>query len=290
MKRLAIFAHYDKQCIVDEYVVLYLESLKKSVDKIIFVSDCILSADELKKIDHLVFATICEEHGEYDFGSYKRGFFFAKNSLENYDELVILNDSCYLTSSLEAVFKEMTTRRAYDFWGLTLNQDCHPEHVQSYFLVFTKKVFTSDVFLKFFDSVKKEKNKASIILNYEIGLTIKLVEAGYKKDAFIKKAFQYNPTCSEDFFSELIPAGFPLIMIELLLKNPNSVKNLQRWRDIVNVTQLKAIQNHLDRIRIQLFSQKRCDISFLRMFRILLKDQCLRIKFFGIRLIKEKLH
>ena len=296
MKRIAIFAHYDRQSIIDDYVVIYLESLKESVDKIIFVSDCILSADELKKIDHVVFHTICEEHGEYDFGSYKRGIFFIENSLENYDELIILNDSCYLISSLEPIFKEMAIRRGCDFWGLSQNQDCYPEHVQSYFLVFNKKVFTSEAFLDFFHSIKKEKNKSSVILNYEIGLTTKLVEAGYIKDSFIKKIFKHNPTCSENFFSELVPAGFPLIKIELLLKNPENVNNLQRWLDIPNITQIKAIQSHIYRIRNRISQKKidisppKIDISFLKIFRLLLKNGYLRIKFFGLHLIKKKLH
>ena len=38
MKRLAIFAHYDKDNIIDDYVIYYLKELKKSFETIIFVS------------------------------------------------------------------------------------------------------------------------------------------------------------------------------------------------------------------------------------------------------------
>ena len=39
MKRLCIFAHYDKDNLIDDYVIYYLRELKKSFNKIIFVSD-----------------------------------------------------------------------------------------------------------------------------------------------------------------------------------------------------------------------------------------------------------
>lgn len=74
-KRTAIFAHFDKHNLIDDYVIIYLEKLKEVVDDIIFVSDCNLETKEIKKIEHLILNNICQKHGEYDFGSYKRGFF-----------------------------------------------------------------------------------------------------------------------------------------------------------------------------------------------------------------------
>ncbi len=78
MKRVTIFAHYDKQNIVDPYVITYLTELKK-YSEIIFVSDCNLKEQEIKKIENLCFDNIYKKHGEYDFGSYKFGFQLLQN-------------------------------------------------------------------------------------------------------------------------------------------------------------------------------------------------------------------
>ena len=72
MKRAVIFAHYDKNREIKDYVLYYLKELKKTADTIIFVSCC-----DLKNaccLNGLADKIIAEQHNEYDFGSYKRGF------------------------------------------------------------------------------------------------------------------------------------------------------------------------------------------------------------------------
>ena len=97
-ERIVIFAHYDKQNIIDPYVIDYLEELKK-YSEIIFVSDGNLKDKELQKIQNLCFDNICQKHGEFDFGSYKRGFLLLKEKytekFNNLDEILFVNDSCY---------------------------------------------------------------------------------------------------------------------------------------------------------------------------------------------------
>ncbi len=225
VSRLAIFAHYDKQSIIEDYVIDYLKSLREVAKRIIFVSDCILSSEELLKLDGIIEKIIFEKHGEYDFGSYKRGLLFAikesnnsnkvTDKLEYYDQLIIANDSCYLVNSLAPAFKEMENRNSSDFWGMTQNTEQFLPHIQSYFVVFNKNVFLHQGFQNFFLSVKKETAKLEIIANYEVGLTQNLLELGFKKDSFIKKVFDKNPTLSEKFITEL-PKDFPLIKVPLL--------------------------------------------------------------------------
>ena len=95
-KRLVIFAHYDKDEVIDEYVVQYLRELKKFASDIVFVSDGYLKSDEIEKIQPLVSEVIAQKHREYDFGSYKIGFFLLnskyKEKLLNCDEVIFAND------------------------------------------------------------------------------------------------------------------------------------------------------------------------------------------------------
>ena len=95
MKRVVIFAHYDKKNIISDYVIFYLKALKQVADEIVFVSCCLLSDIEKEKISGVASYIISEIHDEYDFGSYKRGFLFLKDRLDDFDELIFANDSCY---------------------------------------------------------------------------------------------------------------------------------------------------------------------------------------------------
>ena len=76
MKRLCVFAHWDRDNIIDDYVIYYLNALKEVCSTIIFVSDCNLESNEIAKLNGIIDYVIAQKHNEYDFGSYKRGFLF----------------------------------------------------------------------------------------------------------------------------------------------------------------------------------------------------------------------
>ncbi len=142
---------------------------------------------ELSKLKGIVDVSFAERHGEYDFGSYKKGFFYLKKFglLDNYDELILCNDSCYgPVSSFVPIFTEMASRDL-DFWGLTQNSQ-FKKHLQSYFLVFKSNVARTKDFETFMANVKKEENVQGVILNYEINFTILLEHSGFIWDSFIK--------------------------------------------------------------------------------------------------------
>ena len=197
MKRVAIFAHYDSKNVIKDYVIYYLKELKKVVDKIIFVSDSDVQNKEEEKIKDYIDFSIIGKHGEYDFGSYKRGYQYAKGKglLEDCEELVFANDSCYAPMyPFEDMFSKMSPK-ALDFWGATANpsgieiKDGKPfnnnvEHVQSYFVVFKSNVFKSELFDNFINSIKKENTKEEVIAYYEVGMSKLLSDNGFKYDVY----------------------------------------------------------------------------------------------------------
>ena len=213
MKRLAIFAHYDKDNIIDDYVIYYLRELKKSFETIIFVSDSDLPKEETNKIIDFVDYIQAYHHGEYDWGSYKYGYLIARknNLLMNTDELLFCNDSVYgPIYSINSVLEAM----AHDdcgFWGLYenkigLNSQVEP-HLQSWFLVMKKVVFLSDKFDDFVLSISKKQDKLEIIRDYEIGFTKEM-----------SKYFSYSSAFSSDRTNAVVAAapkllknGFPFL-------------------------------------------------------------------------------
>lgn len=202
MHRAVVFAHYDKYNSIQEYVLYYLKELRKVADTIIFVSDSNLPESEISKVQPLVKLVIAIPHGEYDFGSYKRGF---SHIPDDTDELIFANDSCLgPLYSLDKVFDEMQDKQC-DFWGMNSHCIDVDFHIQSFFMVFKKEVFRSDLFKNFISSIEKQKHKDDIILNYEIGLSQLLLKNGYRVAAFIDKPCQARINGSLFFQDKLNP-------------------------------------------------------------------------------------
>lgn len=206
MKRLAIFAHYDKDNIIDDYVIYYLKELKKSFETIIFVSDSDLQQEQLCKIVDIVDYVQAYKHGEYDFGSYKYGYFIARknNLLLDVDELLLCNDSCYgPVCSLAPILEKMSGSDA-DFCGLFENKfglygEILP-HIQSWFILMKKNVFLSDKFDDFISSVTHKEKKLDIINDYEIGFTREM-----------SKYFKYFALYSSDN-SNAVTSATPILL------------------------------------------------------------------------------
>ncbi len=193
MKRAVVFAHYDKDNIVADYVIYYIKALKKIAQTIVFVSCNDIKNPEC--LEGLADKIIDEPHDEYDFGSYKRGFLYLQDKLDDYDELIFANDSCYgPLYPIEDVFSEMENRNC-DFWGITKNNFGYQKnighffikrpHIQSYFVVIKKCIFEKDFFAEFIKSITHQSNKKLIISNYEIGLTELLLDKGYTYSTLI---------------------------------------------------------------------------------------------------------
>lgn len=194
MNRIAIFASYDKDGIVHDYVLGYLRYLKEVADKIIFIADNYADEYEQNKLKELVdYAEFCP-HGEYDFGSYKRGYYYAKSNgwLDSANKLIFCNDSCFCTSSLIPVF-EIMEKRSCDFWGMTKSHEIQ-DHLQSYFLVFNSNVFNSEVFINHLSSVTHKNGFIDVVKCYELPFTRKLNDAGFASDGYIEFNNKRNPT------------------------------------------------------------------------------------------------
>jgi len=288
MKRTIIFAHYDKDNIIDDYVVDYLKALRPLASELIFVSDSDLLASEVSKLD--IDKAIVGKHGEYDFGSYKRGFEIMNDA----DQLIFCNDSCYLVGNLEPLLESNN-----DFFAAITNTNDYAPHLQSYFVVFNRKVIESSVFKNFMSSITKLDNKKDIIEKYEVGMTQTLSKAGFSFSSFVPEIFKNNPTMTEDYFAKLRPAGFPFLKTDLLKNNPAQTMNVCRWKNGLSASQIGQIETHISRMigndrkhwhltKFQAFLQRKtildCFFSYKK------KKGVLRVRILGIPVLKKNLN
>lgn len=184
--RIAIFASFNKNNRIADYVIYYLKALRKVADYIIFVSDNEVEESETTKLSEIVTVAICHRHGMYDFGSYRIGYFWAleHNLLNDASELVFVNDSCYgPVFPFEEIFAEMD-RKTCDFWGLIDSYE-QTHHLLSFFLVFRRNVFTSRIFHNFVSSFIKQESFWDYVNLYERRFTEVLENCQFKSAVYI---------------------------------------------------------------------------------------------------------
>jgi len=250
MKRLAIFAFYNGKGLINDYVVTYLKYLKEVSDSIIFVADNEPNVKDLSKIFQLVSHIESYHHGEYDFGSYKIGFRYAKEHylLDDVDEIILCNDSCFCVDSLKTAFDKMETNSC-DFWSMTASNEYEP-HLQSFFLVVKKKLFNSEVFSNYLDNVKHLDSFLEIVNTYEIPLKMTFEKEGFKSASYIKAPKKNNPTffpikcikvkmplIKRKIFTESYACKESLLEVILYLK----IKHNAKYKDILNYFNVNSL-------------------------------------------------
>ena len=238
-RRVAVFASYSPDGILPPQVLPYLAGLLPLTDAIVVVFDNDLAPGEKEKLAPYAAHVITGRHGEYDFGSYKRGIAWARGAglLETADDLILCNDSCYgPVGSFAPMFARMDAR-GLDFWGATDSQEyCY--HIQSYFVVFGRSAFNSKAFNDFIASVTKQPNVQQVILKYELGFTQALQDAGLKPGAFLGNKFRgiHPDDRSHDnltFFPlYCLTQGLPLLKVKALRSpqtNSDGPNRVLRW-------------------------------------------------------------
>ena len=283
VRRVCLFAAYDVDGIVDDYVVDYVRELSRYAD-VYYWSDCEMADSELAKLAPFTVAAWAEPHGEYDFGSYKRlADRVGWSNLEMYDELLLVNDSCYLLRPLDDVFAQMDAR-ACDWWGLQatdgtaahrgkaealfrdpipmdtvrttmvdmFEQDTHYDfHIGSYFLAYRSPVIDDPEFRRYLASVTSQYNKRNVVRKYEIGFTRWLISHGHTFDTYVPKLYPFHPLFSRWYF-ELLEAGFPLLKRYLLNVNHYHVPRLLDWKERVlhaaPAADVECFERNLERV------------------------------------------
>lgn len=211
-KRVAVFASCSSDSSLPPQVLPYLAGLKPLTSAIVVVCDYELAPGEREKLASFTDHVIIGRHAEYDFGSYKRGTLWARKNglLEDADDLILCNDSCYgPVASFEPMFQAMDAHRP-DFWGATDSHQ-YTYHLQSYWMVLSRPVFSSHEFQNFIEGVKKGED---VQKDYDLGLTKILLDSGFKHSVMVENTLK-GVHSEESTYNDI--TRFPLFTLERLL-------------------------------------------------------------------------
>lgn len=185
-RKLVLFAHYDPNDEVDEYVRFYIEKLFSLGSTIIFVSGSpYLNAESAAKIAPFCAGIYTRRTLSNDFGLWHLAWELMKRrgwQLENFNQLLLANDSVY-----GPLFdlKEMFSRfDGADMYGVTESMEQSP-HLQSYFLLWDLNPKTCGFINAFWRDFRYVVRREELIKRYEIGISRRARQYGLRQMAYI---------------------------------------------------------------------------------------------------------
>ena len=136
--RAAIFAHYDQDFLIDDYVVEYVKALAQLDIDIYFVT-AVADPDQLAKIAPFVIKIFIKNDAGRDFGSW----YLALQNLgidhfNSYEYLFLVNDSVYFPISDPKIMLDAMETRKFNLWGITNSRGDGIYHIQSYFVAYDR--------------------------------------------------------------------------------------------------------------------------------------------------------
>lgn len=235
--KVCFFSHFNRRNSVHECVYRYLWDIKKIGFSIIFIT-----TSPLDKIDTLKIWNICDDiiirdNINLDWGGWIEAYQKYNPIRANY--LLLCNDSVFGPIWSLQKFWESLTEVESDFYGAVCSNQVK-RHVQSWFMVFGKRLRASDLFKRrLLEPMPLNMPKWDIINEYEINLSHTILESdewrtriAFDPDEFIGAPYCGNPTL--ELGLQALESGIlPFLKRELLRDNPINIERVSRWPEIV---------------------------------------------------------
>lgn len=198
VKRLGIYFFYDKDGIVDEFVIYFINDLLKSLERLIIVCNGKLTPDGRDKFSTYTSEIIVRENKGLDVWAYKTGLeYVGWDECKKYDEIVLCNStSMGPVYPFSEMFLEMQARDV-DFWGITKTHRVDgydfeynpygylPEHIQSYFIVYRNSFLQSNELQSYWTAMPEITSYNQSIGMYESVFTKLFADKGFRWDVYV---------------------------------------------------------------------------------------------------------
>ena len=196
--RLGIYFFYDQDGVVDDYVVHFLEDMRKSLTDLVIISNGDLSEEAIAKLLPLTDQIFVRENRGFDVWAYKYAMeSIGWGKLETYDEVILMNSTIMgPVYPFSEMFEEMD-QRDVDFWGITayhaeaydpfgmLPDNRIPWHIQSHFMAFRRSMVSSPEFQDYWRNVPMINTYTEAVALHEAVFTEKFESLGFKAGVYV---------------------------------------------------------------------------------------------------------
>lgn len=228
-KRLILFAGFSDTGDIPLPDLLLLKELSRFGEVHAYYDNDDIVAQSAAQTTLFVRDLTFEKHNEYDFGSWKRLIeHLGEQVLQDFDELILVNDSVILLGSLDSFFDALTDSAAVFFSPIFLDEDYpgqellvkdfldqHPYDVNSsmfasFFWSMKKELFTHYVFKQFVGSIEPQSSRVVFSHSYERGFSRSILRHGFPYVTHVEKVYPYSSVYTENAFL-LAAHGLPFI-------------------------------------------------------------------------------
>ena len=205
-KRLIAYFIYDKQGIVDDYIIYMLRALKENSSEIAVVVNGKLTPESRTKLTDITPTVIVRENKGLDVWAYKTVLdYYGWDKLVTYDEVIMMNFTIMgPVYPLQEMFESMSARDI-DFWGITMYHkyekgdpfgtiECGyiPDHIQSHFIAVRAPMLKSIEFQSYWNNMQEIKDYRDAVGCHEAMFTKRFSEKGFKWDVYADMGDGYN--------------------------------------------------------------------------------------------------
>ena len=251
--RIALVCHHDPLGRLRDDLLHYLRALRDAEFSVVLVSNSgALHPECMAAARTLCAAVLVRRNLGLDFCAWRDAMEHLALPRADTRQVLLANDSVYgPLRPLVPLFARIGD--APGLWGMTDSRE-RGFHLQSYFLLAQTDVLHSVAWRDFWRSVRPLPSKWLVVGRYEIGLTQRLLRAGFDCKALFSgmepgSGTGANPTLRR--WHDLLDAGLPFIKRELLRDNPYAAADLAAWRTrvpgLAGTGLLQAIERDLAR-------------------------------------------
>lgn len=259
MKRLLLYVHYNKFNDLSSHVVYQLTHMRPLFSKLVFISNSAFPEEKKNELTQngLITDFIQRENSGFDFAAWRDGMnFVGFDYLKDYDSVTVMNDTCFGPLwDMQPVYEQFERDSNVDFWGMTNFRANHQfkEHLQSYYLSFSRSVVQSVAFQEFWMGIKDYTEVQDVIENYETQVTTNLTDIGFKYKAIFNTVEAdttgmlhpdfsfYNPTA-------VLKNKVPFIKVKTIDANQHITPYLLNEIERVSDYPVDVIVSHMSKI------------------------------------------
>ena len=197
MNRVAIYAFYSKDGIVDKCVDFFLDELSTCVDRIVIVSNGPIDSLGVDCFSKYTKDIVVRENKGLDIWGYKSGLeYIGWDVICKYDEVVLLNNTIMGPVYPFSEMFDTMCKKELDFWGITKHEKCPdpfgtnpygylPDHIQSYFTVLRNRLLVSEDFKQYWEDLPMLNSYEDAIGKHETYFTKYFSDKGFNWDVYI---------------------------------------------------------------------------------------------------------